>query len=98
MPKLESKIEAEVIKALAKQKAMCHKLTASKGDPDRIVIWVDNAGRSRVFYMELKTSTGAVSKAQEYRHSKLLAPVYVVRSVAEAIAALKTEQNTLNSV
>lgn len=62
-------------------------LGTKEGMPDMIVI---NGGRA--IWLELKTHTGVVSKAQQKCHSDLRrarSEVFVVRSLDEAIAALR---------
>lgn len=88
----ERNLESQVRKALRAEGAEPHKLAGGAiGDPDRIVVWTQ-CGEARVFYLELKTPTGRLSKVQKHRHAQLMAPVYVVRSVEEAIAALTNEK------
>ena len=90
---IESRIESRVCKALWAKGAIAHKLTGQVGDPDRIVVWLDSQGLARVFYLELKTKTGRLSKAQVFRHKQLLANTYIVRSVEESLIALENEKN-----
>lgn len=67
--------------------AILKSLGTKEGTPDMIVI---DGGRA--LWLEIKSYTGTVSKAQEKCHADLrraYSPVYVVRSLDEAIAALR---------
>ena len=67
--------------------AILHSTGTKEGTPDMCVV---DAGR--VLFLELKSPKGRVSPAQEACHRALRragAPVYIIRSLDEAIAALR---------
>ena len=84
----ESRIEAKAIEALKAKGAIALKVTVLVGIPDRVVIW----GDGNAFFIEFKTKTGVVSKAQKYWANRLPANVYYCRSVDDALRALKHER------
>ena len=88
----ESTIERAARLKLHAKGALMHKLTASLGDPDRLVVWRDNKGVTHAFYVEMKQPGNTRQKIQKLRAKQLPANVYTCTSVAECLAALETEK------
>lgn len=94
----ESRIEANACKRLWGLRARAIKLTGIRGIPDRIVLWEDENGEPRFFFIEFKNETGRLSKAQERIQNQLPGNVYVCRSTKEAVDALQTEKTRYKNV
>lgn len=58
----EGKVEAYLRRLTRANGGQCHKLTDQRGVPDRILVWPDRPA----VYVECKTETGHLSRAQEY--------------------------------
>lgn len=72
---LEKTIEQRLVKKVQQAGGVAYKWVApgQSGVPDRIVIMPTEAGPARVFFVELKTDTGRLSKVQERQHMRLKA-------------------------
>jgi len=92
---LEKDIDKRFVDSIKKRGWLSRKLTpygyyGTKGDPDRQIILPGEDG-PRYFEVELKTTTGKVSAAQQYRHEVLAhfgVEVNTVYGVEEALAIL----------
>ena len=78
----ESAIEARLVRRVRERGGLCYKFVSpgNRGVPDRLVITPDG----RVFFVELKSQTGRLSKLQKFQMSELKArnvDVYVLYSV-----------------
>ena len=78
----ESAIEARLVRRVRERGGLCYKFVSpgNRGVPDRLVITPDG----RMFFVELKSQTGRLSKLQKFQMSELKArnvDVYVLYSV-----------------
>ena len=78
----ESAIEARLVRRVRERGGLCYKFVSpgNRGVPDRLVIAPDG----RVFFVELKSQNGRLSKLQKFQMSELKArnvDVYVLYSV-----------------
>jgi hypothetical protein len=88
---LEKTIQLKVLQYCKSSGIICFKVdsTSSRGLPDLTVVTPDG----RVYFVELKTATGKLSKLQERFHNQLRennANVAVIRSLDEFIAYINS--------
>lgn len=67
----ESDIEARLVREVRKRGGLCYKFVSpgNNGVPDRIIITPDG----RVYFVELKTEVGVVSKVQGFQIARIKA-------------------------
>lgn len=85
----ESPIEKYLVACCKDRRYYCMKMSVDlyRGMPDRLVI-----GNNHVIFVELKSSTGRLSKTQEVRHEELRrlgANVRVINSIEDVDAFIK---------
>ena len=79
MPRLEATMERELIRRAINGGGMAIKLVNYKGIPDRMVLMP----RKQIFFAELKSDTGELSRAQEVWHYNLRALGFPVAVLSE---------------